>query len=243
MADVFQWEGYCPICQKATTFRAENAWLRDHLHCMSCPRGSIPRERAMKVVLDRLVPRWRECAIHESSPADRGLSLILKDECRGYVASQFFPNGTPGSLYNGYRCEDLERQTFASETFDVVITQDVMEHVFQPDAAYREMYRTLRAGGLHIHTTPIYKDKVTSERRAARENGKIIHLVDPPEYHGNPIDAAGSLVTFHYGYDLPDLIQSWAGFDVEVVRFNDRRHGIVGEFTEVIVCRRPASIG
>jgi hypothetical protein len=69
-------------------------------------------------------------------------------------------------------------------------------------------------------------------------DGTVEHLVTPPEYHGNPADLGGSLLTFRYGYDLPDLIADWAPFDVEVRRFHDRSHGILGDFTEVIVCRR-----
>ena len=48
-------------------------------------------------------------------------------------------------MLTGYRCEDIERQTFADETFDLVISQDVMEHVFRPDLSYRQIYPTLRA--------------------------------------------------------------------------------------------------
>jgi hypothetical protein len=60
----------------------------------------------------------------------------------------------------------------------------------------------------------------------------------PPEYHGNPIDNAGALVTYDYGYDLHDLIAKWSDFDVTISRFHDRTHGIVAEFSEVIVCRK-----
>ncbi|WP_262296545.1 hypothetical protein [Microvirga sesbaniae] len=66
--------------------------------------------------------------------------------------------------------------------------------------------------------------------------------MEEPEYHGNPADPSdpegGSLVTYRYGYDVADLIAEWAPFDVEIRRFNDRTHGIIAEFTEVIVCRK-----
>ena len=62
-----------------------------------------------------------------------------------------------------------------------------------------------------------------------------MHLM-PPEYHGNPIDDAGSLVTFRFGRDLAALIADWAPYSVKITRFNDKHHGIVGEFTEVIAC-------
>ncbi len=191
------------------------------------------------LVLDAVASEWRHLRIHESSPNPRGVSLRLRRECPQYVASQFFPGIPSGSFHAGQRVEDLERQSFPDESLDVVITQDVMEHVFDPERAYREIWRTLRPGGIHLHTTPIYKDRTTSERRATLDSeGAPVHLF-PPEYHGNPVSNSGALVTFHYGYDLADLIAGWGPWDVEIRRFNDRTHGIVGEFTEVLVCRKP----
>ena len=142
-------------------------------------------------------------------------------------------------MHDGFRCEDLEKLTFDNASFDVIISQDVMEHVFDPPAVYREAYRTLRPGGVYIHTTPIYKKMTESVCCAERlADGSIRHLQEP-EYHGNPIDEGGSLVTFRWGYDLPDKIVEWTPFEVEVRRFNNRRHGIVAEFSEVIICRKP----
>jgi hypothetical protein len=233
---IAEWAGICPICECGTMFRSHHEWFRDQLLCASC--GSIPRERAVMLVLNAERPNWRSLRIHESSPVDRGTSVKLRHECAGYVPTQYFLGVEPGTLHNNVRCENLEQQTFSDECFDVIVTQDVMEHVFQPATVYREVYRTLRSGGVYIHTTPIYKAMTESIRRAERlADGSIRHLKEP-EYHGNPIDEGGALVTFHWGYDLPDMIAEWTEFDVEVRRFNDRRHGIVAEFSEVIICRK-----
>jgi SAM-dependent methyltransferase len=235
---VARWQGRCPVCEQDTIFEARDAWLRDHLICQSCPGGSIPRERAMMQVLRELAPDWIGRSIHESSPGNRGASVILARHCRDYIATQFYQDVPRGAFRDGMRCEDLEQQTFDDQSFDLVITQDVMEHVFHPDQAYREIWRTLKPGGLYLHTTPIYKDRVITERRASiGMDGKVVHLAEP-EYHGNPVDPAGSLVTFHYGYDLADLIAEWTAFDVEIRRFHQRRSGIVAEFSEVIICRK-----
>jgi SAM-dependent methyltransferase len=236
---VASWEGFCPICCRATRFIARNAWFRDHLICETCDGGSIPRERALMVVINQLLPLWAQLDIHESSPTPRGVSKLLAAEAPGYIATQFWPDVPPGESFEGTRCENLEAQTFAAESFDLVITQDVMEHIFHPQKAHQEIYRTLRPGGYHIHTAPIYKDLVVTEQRARLEqDGQITHLAEP-EYHGNPISGEGSLVTFHYGYDIADLIAEWSLFDVEVRRFNDRTHGVVAEFSEVIICAKP----
>jgi hypothetical protein len=152
---IAEWSGFCPICAKKVVFRADDAWFRDHLLCCSC--GSIPRERAVMLVIDDVAPDWRRMRIHECSPVERGTSVRLRNECAAYVGTQLFPGIRPGCMRDGFRCEDLQQQTFGEGSFDLVITQDVMEHVFEPRLAYREIWRTLVPGGMHIHTTPIKK--------------------------------------------------------------------------------------
>lgn len=237
---IARWKGECPVCRRETTFEARHEWFRDHLICTACERGSIPRERALMQALEQLAPSWRSLQLHESSPGEQAASRVLRRDCKNYLATQYFPEAEPGSCKFGVRCENLEAQTFPDESFDVVITQDVMEHVFHPDRVYQEIYRTLRRGGFYIHTVPIYKGLVATERRASlAPDGSVIHHLEP-EYHQNPIDPSGSLVTFHYGYDLPDLIAEWTPFDVEVRRFHQRSVGIVAEFSEVVICRKPS---
>lgn len=36
-------------------------------------------------------------------------------------------------------CEDLEQQTFADETFDLIVTQHVLEHDFRPDLVIKRL--------------------------------------------------------------------------------------------------------
>ena len=113
------------------------------------------------------VPAWNEMRIHETSPAPRGVSRVLANHAPAYVATQFWPNVQPGAMHNGVRCENLEAQTFESESFDLVISQDVMEHIFHPNLGYREVFRTLKPGGHYIHTTPIYKWLTETSRTCA----------------------------------------------------------------------------
>lgn len=233
---VYAREGLCPICETRTRFTARYHWFRDHLLCERC--GSIPRERGLALVLQERFPGWRSLRIHESSPEPRGISQKLKIECPGYVASQFFPGAAPGAMHRGFRNENLESQTFEDACFDLVVTLDVMEHVNEPAACFGEIWRTLKPGGAYLFAVPTYKDKINSERAARYlPDGTIEHYCEP-EYHGNPADPNGSLVTFRYGYDLPELIRSWAPFDTRVYRFHDHAHGLIGEFTEIYLCMR-----
>lgn len=234
----YTYEGFCPICENKVTFQSAHAWFRDHLLCPSCPNHSIPRERALMLVLRQEFPNWKDLSIHESSPVARGASVMISRQAASYVATQYYPHVALGIMLDGFRNENLENQTFTDESFDVVISLDVMEHVNQPDKVFREVKRTLRKQGAYIFTAPTYKEKTESERRALYKEDGTIEFIASPEYHGNPISDQGSLVTFHYGYDLPQLIHDWSGLDVKVVRFCDAYHGIVGEFTEVYICRK-----
>ena len=227
-------EGFCPVCDAASRFTARDPWLRDHYRCDRC--GSIPRERALITVLERQFPQWRELSIHESSP---GLpsSERLRRLCRSYQATHYFPDAPPGAVERGFRSEDLTRQTFADESFDLVITQDVMEHVLDPEAAFREIARTLKPGGAHLFTTPIYPDLTASERRAQSSDGAIEYLAEP-EYHSNPIDEAGSLVTVHWGQDIGTIVARSSGLLTTIYVIVDRSLGIDGSFLEVLVSRK-----
>lgn len=237
MAPVFKNPGRCPICEQDVTFTAWATTLRDHYLCDRC--GSIPRERALMAAIARFYPNWRDLKIHESSPADRGTSLKLKSECAGYVSSQYLSSVKEGSTHqDGWRCENIERQTFPNATFDLVITQDVLEHIFDPDAAFREIARTLKPGGAHIATTPlVFGASRPSVQCAAMVDGEVVHH-QKPDYHGNPVDAKGSLVTFWWGYDIVDMIDAAAPFRTLLFLQEDKSLGISGPLNEVLISYR-----
>ena len=60
----------------------------------------------------------------------------------------------------------------------------------------------------------------------------------PAEYHGNPIDEAGSLVVTEWGNDLMEFVQEYSGMSTERLSFNDRQFGLVAEFLDVLVSRK-----
>jgi SAM-dependent methyltransferase len=233
---VFAHDGHCPVCGTAARFVVYGDWLRDLYLCARC--GSKPRERALMSVLQACAPHWRNLRMHESSPGGPS-SDALRRGCRGYLGSHYWPDLAPGAMRDGFRCENLEAQTFRDGSFDLVITQDVMEHVFEPALAYREIARTLAPGGRHIFTTPMSRaipQSVVCARK--RSDGSIEHL-RPPEYHGNPIDEKGALVTIWYGDDLGMLVERASQLPTTIHLLDDPYRGIAGEFLEVMVSVKP----
>ena len=171
--------------------------------------------------------------MHESSPGSR----FFADRCERYSYSFFFEDAPLGASKDGIPCQSLESLTYPAESFDIFITQDVLEHVFHPDTAFAEISRVLRPGGAHIFTVPKHKGLLKSRRRASLEDSRTIHHL-PEEYHGNPISDKGSLVTWDYGADFDDLIQAWSGYCTSDYTIRDRTLGIDGEFLNVFVTRK-----
>jgi len=223
--------GHCPICGSIQRFVAREAWLRDNYLCDGC--GTLPRQRALVAVLELVQPNWRDLSIHESSPS----MSYFATQSKGYSASQFLPDVPRGPVRGAWRCEDLEHLTFPDEAFDVFITQDVLEHVFEPARALAEVARVLRRGGVHVFTAPKHKGLSASRRRAALEGGEVRFLLEA-EYHGNPVGDGRSLVTWDYGCDFEDLARRWSGYLVSDYVLRDRNRGIDGEFLDVFVMRK-----
>jgi SAM-dependent methyltransferase len=141
--------------------------------------------------------------------------------------------------HTGFRCESLESLTFKDQSFDLFVTQDVMEHIFNPDLAFREICRVLKPGGAHIFTVPIVnKFRKTEVCARLDENGETV-LLKPPEYHGNPVDEEGALVTMHWGYDIVAYISQVAGMPSTIMTIDDLSQGIKAELIDVVVSWRP----
>lgn len=225
-------DGYCPCCRKATVFTEHGPWLRDEYLCDRC--HSIPRQRHLVLVMDRWIPGWTHLSIHESSPS----TPMIQRLCREYSCSQFFPDEERGKTFRGTRCEDIERLTFPDNSFDIFITQDVLEHVFHPMQALRDIHRVLKPGGAHVFTAPKHRGLAKSVCRAELDaNGDVRHLLEA-QYHGNPVGDGKALVTWDYGDDFELLASEWVGAPVATFHTRDRSLGIDAEFNEVFVIRK-----
>lgn len=236
---VLESTGHCPTCDQDVRFESREVWLRDFFFCTHC--GSIPRERALMRVIESFYPGWRDLTIHESSPGGRGASAKLAAHCPAYLPSQFFPDVAPGDAKNGMRCENFEALSFADDSIDLHVSQDVIEHVFDPRRAFAEIARTLRPGGAHVFTVPIVNRERPSSRRARlNPDGSIEHL-HPPSYHGNPISDEGVLVTMDWGFDICRHIFEASGLFTHMIQIDDLSQGIRAEFIEVLVTVKPSS--
>jgi hypothetical protein len=228
--------GYCPICRRKTIIIQFGPMAREHFLCVFC--GSNPRQRALITVLNLISPSWPTQRIFESSPG--GISSdLLREECPGYQMAHYFPDVPGGASQNGVRCENLESLTFPDEQFDLLVTQDVMEHVLNPAKGFQEIRRVLKPGGFHIFTVP-YNHQGRTVVRALETHRGLRHL-DKAIYHGNPVDPAGSLVTVDWGNDLPEYVYTVSGMVTTVYCLADKQLLPGVEPLEVFVSRKPES--
>lgn len=231
---IFTHNGYCPICEKNVTFESISDKFRDNLKCPDC--NSIPRERALYKVINDFLPNYKELTIHESSPINRGASKKLS-LCKGYTFSHYFTDVPPGSKHpvQKVRCENLEKLTFSDQQFDLFITQDVMEHIFNTESAFKEIARVIKPGGMHIFTVPLVRNVKPSIIRSSINNNGCIIYHRPPVYHGNPVDAGGSLVTVDWGYDIVSYIYKYSGMVTAIILIDNLDLGIRANLIEVLV--------
>ena len=154
--------GWCPCCRSETHFEEFGAWLRDEYICYRC--SSIPRFRAVNLTLDTYFPGWERLQLHESSPSN---DFISRYSTR-YSCSYYFEDVEPGVEHLGRARENLEQLTFADDGFDLFVTQDVLEHVFEPDGPLAEIMRVVKPGGAHVFTAPKHKGLRCAPARSAR---------------------------------------------------------------------------
>lgn len=225
--------GWCGCCRSQTEFVEAGVWLRDQYLCRRC--GSIPRLRAINLTLDTYFPGWEHLRLHESSPSND----FVRRYNQQYTSSYFFEGVPPGTMHQGARCENLEALTFPDDTFDLFVTQDVFEHVFQPDRATREIMRVVKPGGAHVFTAPKHKGLRETRQRATLQDGAIVHLLEA-QYHGNPIGDGRALVTWDYGDDFELYLWRWCHWPTVTYMVRDRQLGLDGEYLEVFVTRKLA---
>jgi len=137
--------------------------------------------------------------------------------------------------------EDLEKLSFSDNSIYIHITQDVIEHIFHPELVFKEIARTLAPNGAHIFTVPLLNKGRPSVRCAEKDDNIITQLINPPEYYGNPVSEQGSLVTFHWGYDIVHWVYELSGLITTIFYIDALELGIKAEFIEVLVGRKLVS--
>jgi len=217
--------GYCAVCGEESRFLLSSASLeeikqrravnwREELSCRKCHFSARMRATVDAVDAVRDGRTIGACYIMEAvTPL---FSYLKEKRFPLLTGSDFLGPGREGGKTYRYlgrevRHENVTRLSFADNTFDLVMSFDVLEHVSDITAALKEVYRVTTPGGAFLLSVPLHLHLPQGGRRALQQaDGSITHFKEP-EYHGDPVTGKGVLCFHDYGLDFPDLLRE-AGF-------------------------------
>jgi hypothetical protein len=242
--------GVCELCVQPTEFqvgfeyaedRTKEGTLipnwREHLACRRC--GLNNRLRASLKLFQQECEPTLEARIYLTERVTPTYQW-LAERFRSLVGSEFIPGEhRSGDLVRGVRHEDLQALSFDDESFEHVVSFDVLEHVPDHRRSLAEAHRILAPGGSFLFTAPFRAERAeTLVRARRREDGTIVHLLEP-EYHGNPVDPEGGALAYRlFGWDLLRDLAS-AGFRGAVaLNYWSREHGHLGDPQFVFLARK-----
>jgi GT2 family glycosyltransferase/2-polyprenyl-3-methyl-5-hydroxy-6-metoxy-1,4-benzoquinol methylase/glycosyltransferase involved in cell wall biosynthesis len=228
-AEAFSIDGFCIPCNKKVSFlvdmqsggqRHSNGWTPNWRERLECPLCRMNNRQRLVATL-----------VKQALSAKQGLQVYFMEQVTpifNWASSTFKQHQLVGSEYLGYeyeggaiikgiRHEDVENLSFPEGSLDLIVSNDVFEHVPNPAKAFAECARVLKVGGVMLASIPFHSSNDLSVIRAKIINGQLEHIL-PPTYHGNPVSADGSIVFTDFGWDLLNVMKD-AGFsevDVDV---------------------------
>lgn len=126
--------------------------------------------------------------------------------------------------------------SYPTGSFDVAVTQEVLEHVPDLPASLRELARILRPGGVSLSTFPfLWESEKTLVRTTVAGDGKLVHHLEQ-EIHANPTSEEGSLVFQTPAWDILDLAKSCGFKDARFMLYSNLNAGVIGQHINGLWC-------
>jgi len=152
---------------------------REGQFCRTCQMSK--RVRMLLWSLKRIQPEFKGLRIlHLNQTNDLGRALSKAEQLieTTHVSGKEF-----GADLNGLSNQDMTRLTFESNSFDLVIHSETLEHLHDYELALGEANRVLKPGGYHIYTVPLLHRRKTRRRIGRDSTGNDIPLL-PLSSHG-----------------------------------------------------------
>lgn len=219
----------CSICgfiAKPNIKTTRSILVRDSYACRNC--GGLMRHRDIaQIILDRYglgeSNSIKELVTHPNfsnrSVYEVGIKGPLCERLQSlpdYTMSYYWQNLPLGFVKDGVSCQDLRNLTFDDDQFDLVISIDVLEHVFEPEKAIAAISRVLKPGGMHVFSIPTPNKLAAKSRVRAKVSDGEISYLHKPVFHVAGDDAP-SLVVTDWGRDIVNLHKS-NNLDLRIIR-------------------------
>ena len=231
----FYYYGNCAVCNSPQPFivdyqfaeqidgRCVPNW-RERLICPNCGCNSRQRLIIHKIFnyykSDMQILMYERATnvfekVKREIPEVKGFEY-LGDECQGK------------NVIDGIDCEDICELSYADEEFSLLVSNDVFEHVYNYEAAFREAYRVLEPGGKMIFMVPFDGNKNTTIRRVEKGKEGII-FTDSQWYHDCPITGQKPLLVYQiFGWDILDTLKKCGFSDVYAKVYYGLKEGYLG---------------
>ena len=213
--------GRCAVCDRPTLFLLTDSaeTIRNHAVCIRCGSSSRHRHLALWIKMEYQASGIGKISEFKNRPdltvfnaSTKGSIAKALGTAPNIICSEYFDDVESGGFKNGVLNQDLQQLTFKNDSIDLVITEDVFEHVPNVRRCFAELHRVLKKGGKHIFTIPYYFDRKTRDLFKI-ENGNRV-LFEPIEYHGDPIRGLIPCFT-HFGHDLLGILDEM-GFEMKI---------------------------
>ena len=194
--------------------------------------GILSRQRAVYLLLRRLVeagelPGYDHLRLYIPE-AVTVMGMQIFDLIPNTITSEYLQDDS--SEFSGRAIhQDLCALTLPDASRDLVICNELFEHLYDLPAALGHMARVLVHGGRLLGTFPFAFNRDTTITKALHRPEADPELLAPAELHGDPVNpGGGSLVYQIPGWDILDLARS-AGFREVVIHWIAApSYGVVG---------------
>jgi SAM-dependent methyltransferase len=235
----FTVDGFCVPCNKKVSFLVDmksggqqhaDGWTpnwRERLECPLCHMNN--RQRLVATLVKQELSNRQGKSVYfmeQVTPIFNWANKTFKQH--QLIGSEYLGHEySGGTVINGIRHEDVENLSFSDGQIELIVSNDVFEHVPNPTIAFAECARVLSPSGIMLSTIPFHSEKELTAIRAKIINGNVEHL-SPPAFHGNPVSSDGSLVFNDFGWDLLRVIKDSGFSDVAVDVYASLEYGHFG---------------
>lgn len=183
---------HCPLCNQDRKFLVTGTPPRPNAACPSC--NSLERHRLLSLYLAKAPELLAGKSVLHFAPEEAVTRFISQKGPREYLTADLEPG-------RGDIVLSIENMGMP-ERFDVIVASHILEHV-DDRSALRELYATLRPGGVVIIMVPIVEGWATTY-----ENDEVVTEAERLRHFGQEDHVR------LYGRDLRDRIRE-AGFDLK----------------------------